>query len=92
MTFLEPGHALTLIHQIGDKGAIFSVDFVKRNEPVTRTMVCRLGVTKGVTGKGKAYDPLERLLLDVYDMHAQGFRSIPLDSIFGIRSTGLDRL
>jgi len=50
----------------GTKGKLFSVVFEKRTKPgVTRRMVCRLGVRKGVTGQGQAFDPAAHSLMTV---------------------------
>lgn len=49
-------------------GQRFTVDFVKRGDGTIRTMNCRRGVKKGVTGAGQPYDPAAKNLLTVYDM------------------------
>ena len=67
---------------------IFSCKFIKRTTGEERQMVCRLNVTKGVTGKGLAFDPAEHALLTVFDVQANGFRSIPLDGIISIKIRG----
>ncbi|CAM6004836.1 unnamed protein product [Sphagnum balticum] len=61
-------------------GAIFSVSFVKANGE-TREMTCRLGVRKGLTGKGLTYDPSSYDLLTVYDMTKQDYRAIRLTAL-----------
>ena len=48
-------------------GRIFYAEFVKKDGSLRR-MTARLGVHKGITGKGMRYDPLERGLLPVFDM------------------------
>ncbi len=49
------------------QGKIFSVDFIKKDGTL-RHMVCRLGVSKGVTGVGLRFDPLAKNLLPVFDI------------------------
>jgi hypothetical protein len=56
----------------GTKGKLFSVVFGKRTKPgVTRRMVCRLGVRKGVTGEGQKFDPASHSLLTVSEFVTQ---------------------
>lgn len=69
-------------------GTIFSCKFVKRTTGEERLMVCRLGVSKGVTGAGAKFDALEKALIRVYDMQKDGWRSIPLDAIIEITIRG----
>lgn len=69
-------------------GKIFGCTFTKRTTGELRTMQCRLGVSKGVTGAGMAYDPEEKGLLPVYDMAHAGYRMIPLDAIQSITVSG----
>lgn len=59
---------------------IFSVEFYKK-DGTYRKMRARFGVSKGVTGKGLSYDPLERGMISVYDMEKKGFRLIKVDRI-----------
>lgn len=65
------------------KGKIFSVLFQKKDGTL-RKMVCRTGVTKHLKGGELAYDPIEKGLLSVYDMQAQGYRMINLRTIQSI--------
>ena len=72
-------------------GTIFSVKFIKRTTGETRDMVCRFGTVnkvKGDAGSGPAYDALDKGLLPVWDMQAEGFRSIPLENIIAIKIKG----
>lgn len=61
-------------------GKIFSAVFIKGNGD-DRHITCRLGVSKGVKGIGRNYDPAEHNLFPVYDMVAKGFRQIRLDTL-----------
>lgn len=49
------------------KGKIFSIKFIKKDGSV-RTLSTMNGTTKGVTGRGMAYEPAERGLLPMYDL------------------------
>lgn len=77
-------------------GKIFTVQFYKRTNGELRTMNCRRGVSKGVTGKGMAYDPRERDLLTVYDMQKinegstekGAFRMINLSDLVSLKFGG----
>ena len=62
------------------EGTIFRVDFIKKDGSY-RKMIARLGVTKGVTGKGMRYDPIERNLLPVFDMRKLAYRMVCFDTI-----------
>ena len=61
-------------------GKAFTVEFVKKNGEV-RVMNARLGVKKGLTGRGMKYNPVKRGLLPVYDMQKQARRMINFDTI-----------
>lgn len=75
---------------------IFSCRFIKRTTGEERLMVCRLGVTKHLSnGEGeakqeRAYDPIDKGLLPVWDMQKQAYRSISLDSILSIKIAGVE--
>lgn len=63
---------------------IFYVKFRKRTDGTIREMRCRFGKipTKHEgTGATKPYDPLDYGLLVVWDMDAEGYRSIPLENL-----------
>lgn len=62
-------------------GTLFKVVFVKRTTGELREMVCRFGVSKGVTGEGLKFDPLEKGLIVVFDMQKKAYRSIPVENI-----------
>lgn len=76
--FLNPEEAFGFIAtgNVNSPGAVFSVEFVKRETGETRHMQCRLGVSKrGVSGAGRnmrehtqAGIAGEYLLLGVFDM------------------------
>jgi hypothetical protein len=66
-------------------GRIFTVEFIKRTNGELRTMVCRRGVRKGLTGRGMNYDPLSKALLTVWDVHKGAYRMISLDALVALR-------
>jgi hypothetical protein len=66
-TFINKAEAKKILDNQKD-GSIFTVKFIKRGDGSLRTMNCRKGVSKGVTGKGMAYDPSKKNLVPVYDM------------------------
>ena len=62
------------------KGKFFSVTFV-RKDGVLRKMTARIGVRKGVNGKGLAFNPRERDLMVVWDTRKKEFRMVNLKTI-----------
>jgi hypothetical protein len=77
-----------LIRSSEDK--IFSVVFIKKNGE-ERHMVARLGVKKGVTGKGVNYkNPLEQPYMNVFDMKKNAWRKINLDTIKKLKIKGVE--
>ncbi len=87
----ETAHKTNLIRTLlrtcaGD--TIFRVRFTKRTTGEVREMVCRLNVSKGVKGVGQSYDPTDKGLINVYDMHNRGFRCIPTEGILALTIKG----
>lgn len=70
------------------EGKFFSVKFTKRTTGESRTMRCRTGVTKHLTGGGAKYSFSEKDLIPVYDMDKEAYRSIPLEGITDIMVKG----
>ena len=62
------GDAVALIEGTRSKGTAFGVTFIKRTTGEVREMNARLGVSKGVTGVGMAYDPTKKNLIGCADM------------------------
>ena len=83
-----PGFNLHNLSKLVSDGQIFSVQFVKRSTGELRTMKARLGVRKALKGGTKAYDPSKKNLLSVYDMEAQGYRSIPAENVISLSVSG----
>ena len=75
-----------LINNTSD-GKIFSATFVKKDGTL-RTMNCRRGVSKGVSGKGMSFDPLSKGLLTVFDMQKKSFRMINLNTLIEAKVNG----
>jgi len=69
------------------KGRIFSVKFTKKDGS-ERSMNCRRGVSKGVTGEGMKYDPEKYNLIPVFDMANDGFRMINASTISEVTIQG----
>lgn len=65
------------------QGKIFSVEFIKKDGKL-RKMNARIGVGKGVNGKGLKYDPFEKGYLIAFDMGKDSFRTINLNTIQNI--------
>jgi hypothetical protein len=80
MTYLE------LLEKVGD-GKIFSAGFTKKDGSF-RVMNCRRGVVKHLKGGVLKYNPQEKQLIPVYDMHSKGYRSIPFDRLKWIQVDG----
>ena len=77
------------VKQIIDEGGsnIASVVFVKMDGTV-RKMNFRRKVSKGVNGKGLKYNPSSVGNMVVYDMGADGFRTIKLDNVQSLKVNG----
>lgn len=61
-------------------GRIFFVEFMKKDGSLRR-MTARLGVKKGINGKGMRYDPSAYGLLPVFDMDKSDWRMINLNTL-----------
>jgi len=73
---------------------IFSAVFTKKNGE-KRKMVCMRGVRKHVKGKGLHYNPEEKALVNVYDMHRaklypkDAYRTINLMTLEELKIKGI---
>lgn len=76
----------TLRDLVGSK--IFSVIFQKKDGTL-REMVCRLGVTKHLKGGELKYSPEDFNYLTVYDMQAEGYRTINVNTLKRIKLDGV---
>ena len=66
----------------GTKGRIMKVRFIKKDN-TERTMLCRLGVCKGLVGVGKNWS--YEHIVTVYDMVKHQYRSIDLNRLKSLR-------
>lgn len=67
---------------------IYSVGFRKRSTGDYRKMVCRGGVTKGVSGEGLKYNPNDHDLVTVFDMQKKAHRMIPCENVSKVKDRG----
>ena len=71
-------------------GQFFTVRFIKKTDGEYREMNARLGVTVGVNGNGRNFEPKDYDLLGVYDMQKHGHRMVNLRSVVGLSINGKD--
>lgn len=88
MTIATKKTAAIIRHLAGN--TVFSCRFIKRTTGEERLIVCRLGVTHKGSGGERAYNPVDKGLLPVWDMQKQAYRSISLDSIVSIKIAGVE--
>lgn len=69
-------------------GKFFTVKFIKKDGTL-RKMTCRTGVSKGVTGKGLAFEPKEKGLRVVWAADAQNYRMINLSTVVEIKCNNI---
>ena len=85
MDLMNPGSTHAVRELLGTK--VFGATFVKADN-TERRGAFRLGVKKGVTGKGLAYNPDDRGNLIVWDMKLGEYRTIKLARLKEIRAFG----
>ena len=68
------------------QGKFFTVVFIKK-DGTTRSMNCRLGVTKHLKGGASTLNPAQ--YLTVYDVQAEGYRAVNLSTIVSITCGGI---
>lgn len=66
---------------LATNGKFFSVSFIKK-DGTTRKMTARLGVKKNLKGVGLKFNPTEKNLIVVFDVHKKAYRMINLLTIF----------
>ena len=69
-------------------GNIYSVSFQKRTDGSIRKMICRGKVFKALRGGTLKFNPLERDLVQVYDMRKKGYRLVPCENVISIKAKG----
>ncbi len=77
--------AVELLHQT--HGKIFSCEFIKKDGSVRR-MVARLGVAKNLKG-GKNGASVKNSLVTVYDMVANAYRMVNLETLRALKVGGV---
>ena len=77
----------TIIDKLVSSGKIFSANFTKANGS-ERVINCRVGVQKNLKGVGIKYDTRKAHNLIVWDMNAEGYRTIKTDRLNWIRIQG----
>lgn len=65
---------------LATNGRFFSVSFIKK-DGTTRKMTARLGVKKDIKGVGLKFNPSEKNLIVVFDIHKKAYRMINLSTI-----------
>lgn len=75
-----------IVNNCGENGRIFTVDFYKKNGKL-RKMNCRFGVSKYLKGGINATAHIEKYV-NVFDLKAQGYRKINLETIKRIAGRG----
>lgn len=65
---------------LATNGKFFSVSFIKK-DGTTRKMTARLGVKKNIKGVGLKFNPTEKNLIVVFDVHKKAYRMINLLTI-----------
>ena len=65
---------------LATNGRFFSVSFIKKDGS-ERKMTARLGVKKNIKGVGLKFNPTERNLIVVFDIHKKAYRMINLSTI-----------
>lgn len=69
------------------RGKFARATFRKKDGEI-RHMNFRLGVRKGVTGQGMAYNPEDRGLITVYDVQKRAYRMINVEGLIEVRAAG----
>jgi len=77
----------TIIDKLVSSGKIFSANFTKADGTL-RTMNCRVGVQKNLKGVGIKYDTRKAHNIIVFDMNADGYRTIKTDRLNWIQVEG----
>lgn len=65
---------------LASEGRVFSAMYIKKDGTV-RHITARLGVKKGITGKGMAFDPYTKGYLPVFDMQKKEYRMLNVNTV-----------
>lgn len=71
----------------GSNGRVFTAEYVKRDGTI-REITCRLGVKKHLKGGTLKYNPLDKLLMVVFDMQKKEYRMINLNTLRALKING----
>jgi hypothetical protein len=70
------------------RGRLFSVTFIKRSDGTERTIVARVGTTRGQQQKGMRFNPRNRKLIVVFDLADRKYKCIPIEGIEAVCGRG----
>jgi hypothetical protein len=84
--FIDAGLVRKFIRSI--KNRIFKVFFRKRSDGEFRSMLCRTGVKKYLSGGTIRFNPEDRNLFSVFDIQKKEYRFINLESVIAIVAGG----
>ena len=79
---------LKMLQDNNKTGNIYAASVQKRTDGTIRKMICRGKVVKGLRGGTMKFNPLERDLVQVYDMRKKGYRLIPCENVLSIKAKG----
>jgi hypothetical protein len=90
MKIINTAEAVQILkdHRAKGHGRVFGVTFVKRTDNTVKTLNARFGVTSALKGGKAAYKAADKGLMTVYDINAQGYKSINLAALKGITVDG----
>lgn len=83
---ISPERIPDLVEFCRSEGKFFTIGFYKRSNSEYREINCRGRVHKGLSGGSLPYDPDEKNLVAVYDVQADHYKTIPLDSIVLVKA------
>lgn len=89
--FISPRAVKLLLTRIKKEGSgkLFSVTFRRRTDGQIREMNCRFGVKSKLKGGKASYDPKKKDLMVVWDVQAEGYRSIPREAVETVVHNGM---
>ena len=79
--------AVNILNRQGHR--FYSVTFIKKDNTL-RLMNGRKGVSVGVNGKGRSYEPSDKGLFGMWDVQKRGHRMVNVNSITSFKAKGND--
>jgi hypothetical protein len=67
-------------------GQFCAISFIKRTDGNFRVMNCRVGVKRYVSGEGLRFDPVEKDLIQVFDVKKHAYRFVPIEGIVRVNA------